>query len=59
MEGNVTAVFFALRARHAYRECVDPEGGSANVQVNINLPSAMTPEECKRMVDVTTGEQAT
>ena len=53
MEGNVTAVIFALMARHAYREGEAPEGGSTNVQVNINLPSAMTPEEYQRMVDVT------
>ncbi|MEO0487543.1 MAG: hypothetical protein AAF092_16690 [Pseudomonadota bacterium] len=55
MEGNVTAVIFALKARHAYREGEAPEGGSTNVQVNINLPSAMTPEEYQRMVDVTPG----
>lgn len=53
MEGNVTAVIFALKARHAYREGEAPEDGSTNVQVNINLPSAMTPEEYQRMVDVT------
>ena len=56
MEGNVTAVVFALKARHAYSEGLAPEGGSTNVQVNINLPSAMTPEEYQRMVDVTLGE---
>jgi len=55
MEGNVTAVIFALKARPAYREGEAPEGGSTNVQVNINLPSAMTPEEYKRMVGVTPG----
>lgn len=55
MEGNVTAVIFALKARHAYREGEAPEGGGTNVQVNINLPSAMTPEEYQRMVDVTPG----
>lgn len=53
MQGNVTAVIFVLKARHAYREGEAPEGGSTNVQVNINLPSAMTPEEYQRMVDVT------
>ncbi|MEL6644917.1 MAG: hypothetical protein AAFO57_04050 [Pseudomonadota bacterium] len=45
MEENVTAVIFALKARHAYRECETPEGGSAKVQVYINLPSAMISED--------------
>ena len=45
MDGNVTAVIFALKARHAYREGEAPEGGRTNVQVNMNLPSAMTPED--------------
>lgn len=56
MEGNVTAVIFALKARHAYREGEAPEGGITNVQVNINLPSAMAPEEYQRMVDMTPGD---
>ena len=58
MEGNVTAVIVALKARHAYRQCECVEGGSTNVQVNINLPSAMTPEEYQRMVHVTPGHGA-
>ena len=57
MEGNVTAVIFALNACHAYLEGEAPEGSSTNVQVNINLPSAMTPEEYQRMVDVMSGQK--
>lgn len=45
MDGTETAVIFALKARHAYREGEASEGGSTNVQVNINLPSAKTSEE--------------
>ncbi|XHC09064.1 hypothetical protein ABWH98_16105 [Labrenzia sp. ac12] len=55
MEGNAAAVIFALKARHAYREGEGVEGSSTNVLVNINLPSAMTPEEYQRMVDVKPG----
>ncbi|WP_324754029.1 hypothetical protein [Roseovarius sp. Pro17] len=51
MDGNVTAVIFALKARHSYRTG-EPLEGSA-VQVNINLPSAMTPEDYRKLVDVT------
>lgn len=43
MVGNVMAVIFALKVRHAYREGEAAEGSSTNVQVNINLPSTMTP----------------
>lgn len=53
MDGNVTAVIFALKARHSYREGEPLEGGGSAVQVNINLPSAMTPEDYRKMVDVT------
>ncbi len=43
----MTAVIFAQKARHAYREGEAPEGGSTNVQVNINLPSAIPPRSIR------------
>jgi hypothetical protein len=56
MDGNVTAVIFALKARHSYREGEPFEGGGSAVQFNINLPSAMIPEDYRKMVDVTPKE---
>lgn len=53
MEGNVVAGIFLLKARHSYVEGQPVEGGATSVQVNINLPAAMTPEDYRRMVDVT------
>ncbi len=52
MEGNVVAGIFLLKARHGYREGEPLEGGTSNVQVNINLPSAMSPDEYRTMVGV-------
>lgn len=42
MESNVTAVNFALDARHASREGEPPDGGITNVHVKANPSSAMT-----------------
>lgn len=53
MEGNVIAGMFLLKARHGYREGEPLKGGGSNVQVNINLPAAMTPEDYRRMIDAT------
>ncbi|KAA0916160.1 hypothetical protein FLO80_10565 [Aquicoccus porphyridii] len=57
MEGNVIAGMFLLKARHSYREGEPLEGGGSAVQVNINLPSAMTPEDYRKMVDVTPSKE--
>lgn len=54
MDGNVTAVIIALNSRHSYREG-GPLKGHA-VQVNINLPFAMTLEDYRELVDVTPKE---
>lgn len=58
MEGNVVAGIFLLKARHGYREGEPVEGGSNNVQVNINLPAALSPEEYRRAVDVTSDNES-
>jgi hypothetical protein len=50
MDGNVTAVIIALNARHSYREGGRLKGRA--LQVDINLPSAMTLEDYRKLVDV-------
>ena len=39
MDGNVTGVVFAPKARHVYREGETLEGGSTNAHVKISLPA--------------------
>ncbi|WP_323037693.1 hypothetical protein [Pararhodobacter sp.] len=51
MDGKVNAVIIASKACHSYRTGEPLEGSAA--QVNINLPSAMTPEDYRKLVDVT------
>jgi hypothetical protein len=48
----VTAAIFLLKARHGYREghAIDGDAGSVNVQ--INLPGAMTPDQYRDLVKV-------
>lgn len=56
MDGNLAAAIFALKARYSYREGEPFEGGGSAVHVNINLPSAMMPDDYCKMVDVTPKE---
>lgn len=57
-EGNIVAGIFLLKARHGYREG-EAAGGTNNVQVNINLPAAMSPEEYTRMIEAKPAEPDT
>ena len=54
MAGDITAIIFALKSRHGYRDNspVESEGGS-RVHVEISLPAPMSPDEYQRSIDVT------
>jgi len=55
-DGDLTAMIFALKSRHGYRDMGTPGGGvEQRVNVTINLPApASNEDEFRRLIDVTT-----
>lgn len=63
-EGNVVraeqkpsavAAMFLLKARFGYRDQGPVDGSEAGPRITINLPSPLTPDQWRNMVDVTPG----
>ncbi|SDN90645.1 hypothetical protein SAMN05216196_102504 [Lutimaribacter pacificus] len=52
-EGNVTAAIFLLKAKRGFRDSTPVEPKDAQPNITINLPGAASPEDYRRMIDVT------